>query len=319
MAHNKMAVVGIGATGTVLAAALLARHPETVLVGRTPETGKILVKDAILASGALALKASVRHYTTDIQDLAQHDPQVIFLAVKTFHLDPVLNELEKVYRPGMKIISMQNGLGPEDRIASRFGKNAALRLSLNYGASLVQPGNVTVNFFNKPNHLGVLAPEERPLGLEIAQTLTRCGLDTELVDDIRLNVWKKMIMKCTMAAICAVTNLTIREALDYPPARQVADACFAEALAVAQAQGYDLGENYLGQALGYLEKVGAHKDSICYDIEKKTPTEIDFLGAKVVDYARQKGVPVPFYTTMTAMVKAIEHGYLKTEKTEESL
>ena len=45
--------------------------------------------------------------------------------------------------------------------------------------------------------------------------------------------------------------------------------------------GYDLGEDYLKQALNYLEKVGVHKDSMCYDIENKTPTEIDFLGAKV--------------------------------------
>ena len=33
MQQNKIAIVGIGATGTVLAAALLSKYPDTVLVG----------------------------------------------------------------------------------------------------------------------------------------------------------------------------------------------------------------------------------------------------------------------------------------------
>jgi 2-dehydropantoate 2-reductase len=40
------------------------------------------------------------------------------------------------------------------------------------------------------------------------------------------------------------------------------------------------------------------------------PTEIDFLGGKVVEYARQNGVATPFYIAMTNLVKAIEDRYL---------
>jgi 2-dehydropantoate 2-reductase len=64
------------------------------------------------------------------------------------------------------------------------------------------------------------------------------------------------------------------------------------------------------QVLGYLKKVEMHKDSICYDMANKTPTEIDFLGGKIVEYGRQKGIPTPFYVTMTNLVKATEAGYL---------
>ena len=66
----------------------------------------------------------------------------------------------------------------------------------------------------------------------------------------------------------------------------------------------------MSNAFGYLETVGAHKDSICYDIAHKTPTEIDFLGGKVVEYARNFGIPTPFYVAMTNLVKALEDSYL---------
>ena len=34
-----MTIIGVGATGSVLAAVLLNKYPETVLIGRKPELG----------------------------------------------------------------------------------------------------------------------------------------------------------------------------------------------------------------------------------------------------------------------------------------
>ena len=311
MKQHNIAVVGVGATGTVLAAALLGKYPETILAGRNPDSGARLQAQGIRVSGVVNYQSPVKNYISQIRELNNFNPDLIFLATKTFHLEQVLKELEDVYRPGIKIISTQNGLGTEDLIASKFGEDSVLRMSLNYGASLKGIGVVETAFFNRPNHLGGLFPKDRDLAMEIATILTYGGLDTEFVDDIKFYVWKKMIMKCTMASICAVTNKTIKDALEFPATREVADACFKEAIAVAKAMGYDFGPEYLKQALAYLAKVGVHRDSMCFDIDNKAPTEIDYLGAKIVEYARQKGIATPFYVTMTNMVKGIESNYLE--------
>ena len=306
---HRMAVVGLGATGTILAGALLGRYPETFLVAQKPEVAESLGQKGIRVSGALSYRVAVKNVSTDLNDLSDFKPCCIFLCCKTFHLADLLERLGSVFKSQMKIISTQNGLGPEDLIADRFGRESAFRMSLNCGAAMRSPGEVEAIFFNRPNHLGSLSADNQELGSRLARALTYGGLDTDFVDDIKLFVWKKMIMKCTMASICAVTDKTIKEALQFPPTREIANACFDEALTVARAMGYDLGEDYLKQALAYLEKAGAHKDSICDDIKNHRPTEIDFLGAKVVEYARSKGIPTPFYTTMTNLVKTIEHRY----------
>ena len=311
MSQPRIAIVGVGATGTVLAAALLGKYPETVLVGRNPEAGERLLSRGVHVSGAINYQAAVKNFVLQIEELEHSKPDIIFLATKTFHLDRILKVLEDIYRPGIRIISTQNGLGTEDLIANKFGADSAFRMSLNYGVSLKGVGEAQTAFFNRPNHLGSLSRENRDIGMEIATLLTDCGLDTEFVDDIKLFVWKKMVMKCTMASICAVTNKTIKEALEFAPTREIADACFKEALAVARALGYDIGEEYLAQAVDYLMKAGVHRDSMCIDIENKTPTEIDFLGGKVVEYARQNSVATPFFITMTNLVKAIEDHYLR--------
>ena len=311
MEKHTIAVVGIGATGAVLAAALLRNQPEALLVDPQPGLEEALRRNGIRVSGEINYQVPVDQVLPRIGDLKNHRAQIVFLATKTFHLPKVLDELEEVFTPGMKIISTHNGLGTEDLIAERFGAAAAFRMSLNYGVSLKGPGQVAAAFFNRPNHLGGLVPENRELGLGLADQLTAGGLDTAYVEDIKRFVWKKMIMKCTMASICAVTDRTIQGALQFPPTREIADACFQEVLAVAKAKGYDLGDDYLQQALTYLEKVGVHKDSMCQDLANRTRTEIDFLGGKVVEYGRETGIPTPYYTVMANLVKALEDNYQK--------
>ena len=304
------AVVGIGATGTVLAGALLVRHPDTVLVAHNPNSSAVIQEDGLTVSGILEIKVPVRHIVTEVEALKDFNSNLIFIATKTFHFPEILEKLKKIFTPGMKIVSTHNGLGTEDLIADSFGIDAAFRMSLNLGASLKGPGTVDMAFFNKPNHLGALTSVNRDTGLTLAEHISAGGLDTEYVEDIKRYVWKKMIMKCTMASICAVTDMTIKGALENPNTREIAENCFREILAVSKAKGYDLGEEYLAQALAYLEKVGIHKDSMCVDVANKTRTEIDFLGGKVVEYARQTGVATPFYIAMTNLVRTLENSYL---------
>jgi len=306
-----IALVGIGATGVVLAAALLSGDPDVLLVDPQPGLAESLLRDGLRVSGEISYQVPVKRVFPELGELKDHRPDVVFVATKTFHLPRVLDSLGEFFRPGMKIVSTHNGLGTEDVIADRFGPDSAFRMSLNYGVSLKGPGQVEVAFFNRPNHLGGLVPESREWGTSLCDGLTTAGLDTAYVDDIKLFVWKKMIMKCTMASICAVTDKTIQEALTFPPTREIADACFKEVLAVARAKGYDLGADYLAQALGYLEKVGIHKDSMCFDVANQSRTEIDFLGGKVVEYGRETGVPTPCYSVMTHLVKTLEDKYLR--------
>lgn len=310
MDGQRIAVVGIGAAGAVLAASLLKRNPETVLVDPRPGLEEAIKDNGISISGEMDLHVPVRHFLDRIEKLKDYHPEVILVSTKTFQFPGVLEELEKVLKPGVKIVSTHNGLGTEELIVESFGAEAAFRMTLNYGVSLKGPGHVEMAFFSRPNYLGALIPQNRETGLKITELISAGGMDTEYVDDIQHYVWKKMITKCTMSSICAVTDKTIKEALEFAPTREIAEGCFNEILAVAKAKGYDIGEDFLRQTLAYLEKAGTHKDSMCVDIANKSRTEIDFLGMKVVEYGKEIGVPTPFYLVMTNLVRTIEDRYL---------
>ena len=169
----RIAVVGVGATGAVLAAALLNHDAETILVDPSPGLGEALSKNGIKISGEVNYNVPVRHFFDRIEKMKTLNPNLIFLSTKTFHLPRVLDELKSVFKAGTKIVSTHNGLGPEDVIAKAFGADAAFRMSLNYGVALKGPGEVEMGFFNRPNHLGSLTKENKTLGLRIADIFTR--------------------------------------------------------------------------------------------------------------------------------------------------
>ena len=60
MTVYQMAVIGLGATGTVLAAALLGRYPQTFVVGRKPGLGRTLGEKGITVSGEINYQVPVK-------------------------------------------------------------------------------------------------------------------------------------------------------------------------------------------------------------------------------------------------------------------
>ena len=199
MKDPAVAIIGVGATGAVLAASLLARRPETMLVVRRPEQRDEIRKNGITITGELNCHVQVKNVFENVSQIKERNPDLIFICTKTFHLSSVLDSLKGVAGPQTMIVSTHNGLGAEDVIAGVFGADRAFRMSLNFGAALKGASAAHMTFFNRPNHLGALVPENREIGLRAAELFSNGGLDTEFVDDIKLYVWKKMIMKCTMA------------------------------------------------------------------------------------------------------------------------
>ncbi|PJC73526.1 MAG: 2-dehydropantoate 2-reductase, partial [Syntrophobacterales bacterium CG_4_8_14_3_um_filter_58_8] len=110
----------------------------------------------------------------------------------------------------------------------------------------------------------------------------------------------------SMNPVCAVTGLTMAQAMNDPIVLQIVESLLKECIAVARANEIELGWNYYPQAIEYMRKAGDHKPSMLIDIENRRRTEIDFMNGKIVEYGRQAGVEAPYNKTLRALVKALE-------------
>lgn len=303
---KSFAVVGAGPVGCIVAAFLAKGGYDVTLCDVFPELLKPAVNPGIIIEGAENLRQTVNRTCTSIDDLADKVPDVIILTVKANALPLISSAIEGFYKEGIYVISWQNGIDTEAVIAQTLGKKPVMRAVVNYGCGLVKPGHVRMPFHHPPHFLQELDPDSAHAAVAIAGILTKCGLPTDHTDKITSMVWRKAILNSCMNPVCAVTGLTMSQAMNDPIVFQIIEALVKECVSVARANEIDLGWDFYPHAMEYMGKAGDHKPSMLIDIENKRRTEIDFMNGKFAEYGRQAGMETPYNKTLRALVKALE-------------
>lgn len=306
-------VIGLGPVGSILAAHLGTGVRANVVVEDVAT--ELLAKvreDGLKVSGIRALSARFGKVVGSLAKLAEHEPDIVFVATKACFLKGVLAELGPVYTSSVRVVSFQNGLDNERLIAETLGIETVYRVVVNYAGNLIGPGEVRLNWFQPPNYVGALSKGRYTTDdttKYIADIMTRSGLITEEASDVKSHVWKKTILNAALCSVCALTGQNMKEAMEYAPSRDLAVKVLAEGLSVAKADGYDFGQNALDSFAEYLKKGGAHEPSMLVDVKNKKMTEVDFLSGALAAYGERYGIETPVNCVLTSLLKSLEHKY----------
>ena len=303
---QSFAVIGAGPVGCIVAAFLAKGGYEVTLCDVVPDLLKPALDPGIILEGAEDIRQKVAKTCTTIDELAQHDPDVIFITVKANALPLIASAIEGFYHEGMYIVSWQNGIDTEMELAKILGKAPVMRAVVNYGCGLVGPAHVRIPFHHPPHYIQELDSASRHEAIVVAETLKKCGLPTDHTDQIVSMVWRKTVMNASMNPVCAVTGLTMSRAMNDPIVYQIVDALVKECLTVSRANEISLGWDYYPHAMDYMRNAGDHKPSMLMDIEAGRRTEIDFMNGKFAEYGQQAGIETPYNRTMWALVKGLE-------------
>ena len=303
---RSFAVIGAGPVGCIVAAFLARGGYDVTLCDVIPALIAPAISPGILIEGAENLQQPVTRVCTQIDELADHMPDVIFITVKANVLPLISSAIEGFYREGMYVISWQNGIDTELEVAKVLGRKPVMRAVVNYGCGLVKPGHVRMPFHHPPHYLQEMDPDSKPAAVAIAEALSKSGLTTSHTDSIISMVWRKGILNACMNPVCAVTGLTMAQAMGDPIVFQIVDALVKECVKVARANEVNLGWDFYPGAIEYMRKAGDHKPSMLMDIENKRRTEIDYMNGKFIEYGAQAGIETPYNIMIRSLVKAIE-------------
>ena len=306
---KSFAVVGAGPVGCIVAAFLARKGFEVTLCDvvqdlLAPATGR-----GIIIEGAENLQQTVTRTCSSVDDLAQFAPEVIIITVKANALPLIASSIQGFLKEGMVVVSWQNGIDTELAIAKAIGKTPTMRAVVNYGCGLKGPGHVVMPFHHPPHYIQELDPVAKPAAVAVARALTESGLITQHTDRIVNMVWSKSVMNASMNPVCAVTRLTMAQAMGDPIIFKIVDALSKECIQVARANEITLGWDYYPHAMEYLGNAGNHKPSMLMDIENRRRTEIDFINGKFVEYGQRAGIETPYNNAMYALVKGLESSF----------
>ena len=302
----KICMLGSGALGSALGGVLCEGGHDVVLVDSWAEhVDAINARGLSLRTAGADRNVRVRAQTTTG---GLGPAELVVVLVKSYHTREAVAAAGAVVGPDTVVMSLQNGLGHEDIIAGVVGRARTMAGKTYAGGVLLGPGHVIAGTVGKHTVIGELDGSLTSRAERIAQAFTHAGLETTVSPDIVGTMWDKLLINVATGALSAITRLPYGGLYAVPEVRACAVAAVAEAIAVAKASGVALA-NDDPEAAWTLAAAGLpaeFKASMLQSIEKRAPTEVDFINGSVVRVGERVGVATPVNRALVACVKGIE-------------
>ncbi len=300
----KVLILGAGAMGCLYGAAFHRAGCEVALV----DVNRAHV-DAINAHGLeldtragierLPIPACLPEQVTEPVDLV-----VVF--TKTFHTDAALAGIAAAIGPDTHLLSLQNGLGNDRRLAAHAGESRVLVGTSALPSDMVRPGKVR-SHGEGWSKLYPAFGDDPAFAERAAALLTTGGLPAAIEPAIHVAIWSKAIFNATMNPLCALTRRTPGFLGANPESRAMITAAVEEGVAVANACGAPVP----AQPIHDLTEVSMtdhadHEASMLQDVKAGRRTEVDAINGAIVEAGRQAGVAAPVLETLWRLVKLEE-------------
>ncbi|KAA5606410.1 2-dehydropantoate 2-reductase [Roseospira marina] len=316
----RIAVIGGGAVGCLVAARLAAVAPETALVVRRPAAA------AAIRRGGLSLTTPngrvVRTPLTVTDDPVALGPRdAVLLCVKAHDLPGVLHHLSPLTGPDTVVVPILNGIPwwyPVDQPAPLSGRtltsvdpggvlSAAIDPDRVIGAvthvAVERHGDDAIRHVKGERFVfGDPAGRSTPALSALVDVFGRAGFDAQATPVIRQAIWIKLWGNLCFNPISVLTGARMDALCHDPGTRQVAARMMTESRAVAERLGITLSAS-IDERIAMAAEIGAFKTSMLQDYEAGRRLELDAILGAVLELADRVGVEVPTLRTIHALTE----------------
>ncbi|MFF2203976.1 2-dehydropantoate 2-reductase [Streptomyces sp. NPDC058145] len=312
----KVAVLGAGAIGAYVGAALHRAGADVHLIARGPHLAAMRRYGVRVFSP----RGDFTAHPGATDDPAEVGPaDVVFLGLKANTYAACGPLIKPLLHERTAVVAAQNGIpwwyfhrhgGPHDgrRIESVDPDGAVSAVlaperavgCVVYAATELQAPGVVRHLEGTRFAIGEPDRELSARCLDFSEAMTAGGLKCPVERDLRGDIWVKLLGNISFNPISALSRATMRQMCLHGGTRRVIETMMRETLAVAEALGCEVGVS-VERRLAGAERVGDHRTSTLQDLERGKPLELDVLLAAVVELAEITGVPVPTLRTVHAI------------------
>jgi 2-dehydropantoate 2-reductase len=297
----KIAIVGAGAIGGFIAAALARSGADVCVVAR----GQHL--EAIAKHGITLVRSDLGPFTArvkaaaDLRELPR--PDIAILTFKAHQWPELIAQLAPLAGTATRVVTLQNGVpfwlvrdqplrsvDPGGRIAALFDDDHVVGGVVNVSGHIVDPGRIHQSGGTRYVLGGPRGGSSNAVDA-LAAVMRTAELKAEVDPNVRATLWLKLVNNVGLNAVSALNNVTIRPMLESPPLREAVRTLMNEALAVGRRLGV-VGDVDLDSRLAYAERLGDVRTSMLQDRLAGRPLELDPIHGAVVELGERLGVDV---------------------------
>jgi len=294
-------ILGAGALGSFIGGMLSTKWPIT-LVGRKAHIDAIKKNDLkITGKTNLTLKLDA---VEDIQDVKSSD--MIILTVKSYDTKKAVKEALSAVGKDAIILSLQNGLNNVEKIIDIAGSRGLICGVTSHGITFANNGHIHHAGVGETIIGAVQGVNDKELQ-KICDMFNAVGIETKKTDNIRGEIWAKVIVNAGINPLTALTHLQNGALLEIPELKALLEGVCREAIEVANACNVQLPcSDLIEKTKEVARSTKKNKSSMLQDIERRRKTEIESINGEIVRLGKKHNIGTPINRVLVALVKSIE-------------
>jgi 2-dehydropantoate 2-reductase len=297
----RVAVFGAGAVGGYLGLRLAQGGADVSFIARGAHL------EAMRARGLTLItpegdRSTVAVRATD--DPAEVGPvDVVLFLVKSYDTEEAAGRLSPLIGEGTGVVSLQNGIDNEERIAAAVGREHVLGGAAYILAAIEAPGVVRSNRARiVVGELEAGPPSDRVQRL--VEVALAAGIDAVAADDVRRVKWEKYVLLVAFSAVTAATQLTVGDIRGSEAASAMMRSIMAEAWSIGRALGVPLADDHVERAHALvLAQADNEGSSLRHDLLTGHRMELEALQGTLRRLGLETGVPTPWTDAAYAILQ----------------
>jgi 2-dehydropantoate 2-reductase len=232
---------------------------------------------------------------------------LVLVAVKTISNDALPPLIAPLLGEKTMILTLQNGLGNEEFLATHFGAERVLGGLCYISLNRTGPGLVE-RFDGARLTIGEFTGYLRPRTHDIAWEFKRCGVVCSVSANLALERWRKLVWNIPFNGLTITAGgIDTAALLADDGLRQEALELMRETIAIAKACGHNLSTALPVEQIKRTKEMGAYKPSTLIDYEAGRPLEVEAIWGEPLRRGRSAGVNTPRLERLYQDLLALDH------------
>ncbi|MCA0971943.1 ketopantoate reductase family protein [Halobacillus litoralis] len=301
----KIVVLGAGALGAYFGARWQQAGHEVINLVRDGRAEQ-------LEKNGLQLHSAMGDYTVDELTIATSpeqivEPDLVFLAVKGYHLHGTLDWLKALVQKGAKVYPVLNGMEHISILQKELGEEAVMGGLSYIIATLDENGHVVHTSKFHDLVFGPLHPSQQGICEELALACNQANMNSSLSPNILEDMWKKYMFISAFSGITTAVNQPIGVVRSFPQTFRIAERVLEEMKDLAVAHKISLTDEHVAQAFERLRGFDHEMTSSMHqDRRKGLPLESEHLHGGALRLAEEVNLSMPYTETILGMIKPYE-------------
>ena len=293
----KVAVMGAGAVGCYFGGMLARAGHDVTLIAR-PQHVEAINRDG--------LRMETKTFDEHVRLKAGSDPaavkgaQLVLFCVKSGDTESAGEQIKPYVGKDTVVLCLQNGCDNDQRLRAVLPQPEVAAAVVYVGTEMQGAGHL------KHHGRGELVVDPVRNIEALDKMLADAGIPTQVSDNVRGQLWLKLIINCAYNAISAIAQKPYGVTTPGVGIRDVMRDVVDECMAVAKAEGVTVPGDVDAAVAKIVETMPQQYSSTAQDIMRGKPTEIDYLNGHVVRRGKALGIRTPANQALWALVKLVE-------------